>query len=202
MKERPILFSGPMVRAILEGRKTQTRRVVKFLSVNSHPWRFLEMSLGCALFERANRIISGYEVVTEGNQIKCPYGQVGDRLWVRETFVEYPPLFPTDRHGEIHYHADDAHDCVRPWGGLNWRPAIFMPRWASRITLEITDVRVQGLQEISNTDAICEGIACTDFSEHRPADAFHLLWDSINCKTYSWSANPWVWALTFKVVKP
>lgn len=177
MKERPILFSGPMVRAILEGRKTQTRRVVKL------PLK--DPLTGCE--------IAGCEInsmLRQGEEI-CKYGVPGDRLWVRETFQENTP--PS---GWI-YRADDIAGHID--GG--WKPSIFMPRQASRITLEIEAVRVDRINEITREDCIAEGItqrasngAYTHGGEHalgwaEPEGAYRQLWESIN-GAGSWDANP------------
>ena len=166
MTERPILFNGPMVRAILDGRKTMTRRIVK--------------------------------AGTRDDWNACPYGVIGDRLWVRETWrcfggreYEYQQHQPS-----IIYRADDGP--THNEGG--WRPSIFMPRWASRITLEITGVRVERLQDISEADAEAEG--CTgDHRADRDSDAaqeFRSLWNQINGKRASWDSNPWVWVVEFR----
>lgn len=183
MKERPILFSAPMVRALLNGTKTQTRRVVKFSdrlgrwdaqgfhqvqpdAIIKAPWT-----------ERAIRW-----------NIACSHGQPGDRLWVRESFSPYE-----HREG-CWYWADGriaAHDCTKP------KPSIHMPRWASRITLEITGVRADRLQDISEADAQAEGVY-TDPS--CPAyEAYEALWEVIN-GAGSWASNPWVWVIEFKKV--
>lgn len=185
MKERPIIFSGPMVWALLEGRKTQTRRVIKPQPVNDF---WMGAHLG--------------EVFA-----KCPFGQIRSRLWVRETFglqlepcKEYP-------NGLIVYKADLPPDSTFQYegGGSAWRPSIFMPRWASRITLEITGVRVERVQDISELDIVAEGIRDTfDGKRFVPADYHYKeLWDSLNAKRgYSWDTNPWVWVLEFRVVQP
>ncbi|MDW5499902.1 hypothetical protein R6Y99_08885 [Pseudomonas lundensis] len=196
MKERPVIFNGEMVRAILDGRKTQTRRPIKF--------PLLDKNMGCEL--------SGNELAGEvraGNYSNVPFGQVGDRLWVREAYQG--PLFEFDQMGTYledtskferpefcEYRADggktpeyyDADDNLR----FGWKPSIHMPRWASRITLEITGVRVERLQEISETDAIAEG-----GTEHFNIDWFGPLWASIY-GVDSWNANPWVWVIEFKRV--
>ena len=186
-RERPILFSAPMVRAIMEGRKTQTRRVVKPI-----PPRGLTPN-------------------------HCRYGVPGDRLWVRETWAhvfgheeyeswEMPHIksFVVDNYltgsipagkpanGDTVYAADGWDDYVEN-GDFRWRPSIHMPRWASRITLDVVDVRVQLLQDITQEDAGAEGV--------RSREEFHALWESIN-GAGSWDANPWVWAVTFKRVSP
>ena len=180
MKERPILFSAPMVRAILSGAKTQTRRIVK----NAHMMSVDGELVPIAAF--------------------CPYGQPGGRLWVRETFA----CVCTQEMRYVEYKADrsladfDGYD--NPAGG-RWRPSIHMPRWASRITLEITDVRVERLQDISEADAVAEGarptLAPLDTVRLGAAgtakEGFRQIWESINGPG-SWDANPWVWAIEFK----
>lgn len=183
MNERPILFSGPMVRAILEGRKTQTRRVMNPQPVDQdeNGW-YVQVPVTDA---RAPGM-----VFYERKYFHCPYGQPGDQLWVRETF--------DDVHGSVLYRAnpEDAED-FPPCGGkrCHWKPSIFMPRWASRITLEIVGVRVERVQEITPDDARAEGV------EHlyAPRNAFANLWDSINAKRgYGWDSNPWVWVVEFR----
>ena len=188
MKERPILFSGGMVRAILDGSKTQTRRIAK---------EFNEMPNLDGILRRFP------------NQEGCPYGTPGDRLWVRETFAQGVEGCP----GGISYRADHFDPKGDgPAHPMKWRPSIFMPRIASRILLEITDVRVQRLQEISEEDARAEGV--TDFAGrwwdgspvvcgkwNAPSEAFAALWESIN-GTGSWEANPWVWVITFRRLEP
>ncbi len=180
MKERPILFSGPMVQAILSGKKTQTRRVVKQKHLP-----FL-----------AN-IVGGF-LDGKWNQRPLPYGQPGDRLWVRETWAQ------DDEDGTIIYRAED-NEAVKAWdqarheSGLskyNWRPSIFMPRLASRLTLEVVSVRVERLQDISEEDAIAEG-TLAPFGGW--VGGYQLLWESINGPG-SWDENPWVWVIDFNVV--
>jgi hypothetical protein len=184
MKERPILFSGPMVRAILEGRKTQTRRVVKPQSA--------------ILTDEMARVL-GVQPPAQQNApvISCPYGVPGDRLWVRETYAwsgdSSIPEADRIASGEVWYRADGGRG-----GGIRWRPSIFMPRWASRILLEITDVRVERLQDISDDDCRAEGY---DRSHAFPREWFARLWASIN-GTGSWAANPLVWVVSFQRVTP
>ena len=195
MKECPILFSGTMVKAILDGRKSQTRRVAKVLadSVEAYdgypgewsPWKDGERH----------------------HSIACPYGVPGDRLWVKEQheFIISGP------HDVLHvlYRADmterDMFDAPYTPKINRGRPSIHMPRWASRLTLEITDVRVQRLQEISIEDATAEGIE-PRYEDGRkivwPDRIFPALWDSINAKRAPWNSNPFVWAITFRRVTP
>ena len=208
MKERPILFSGPMVRAILEGRKTQTRRVVK-----PQPPR--------QLFGIDGNDFNTYVLASRDNpdepdwsfSVRCPYGGVGDRLWVRETWqinhvlydrAPIPKAHPVEFGSPVDmlYRADGefSEQFEIDEGGSVWRPAIHMPRWASRITLEITGVRVERVAGITHKDAHAEGIALEPGreTEHLITD-FRALWNSINeLRGYSWDTNPWVWAITFK----
>lgn len=195
MRERPILFSAPMVRAILEGRKTQTRRVVKDRHIDAAP---------PACF---------FQWLREN----CPYGQPGDRLWVRETFalsvIDPDGLSPEDdpENYDVIYRADPE----QPGGGwadsdgneipAPWKPSIHMPRWASRIDLEITAVRVEHLHDITEADARAEGAkpyllpVHPDRESLRHVDGFSQLWQSINGPD-SWAANPWVWVVEFQRV--
>jgi hypothetical protein len=206
VKERPILFSGPMVRALLAGTKTQTRRPVKTSLPPSEYEIVYHPGNGHALETFGDPHADGFE------RRFCPYGVPGDRLWVRETFA-FTGCGPDDR-GAMDWGAhnirggdwEGERGCERwhvayrasgddpPAAGDHpgWRPSIHMPRWASRITLEITEMRVQRLQDISGDDANAEGV------EH--VAAFARLWNSINGPG-AWDANPWVWALTFKRVE-
>ena len=188
MKEKPILFSALMVRALLAGTKTQTRRIVK----PPPKWA----SASCA-----------------GVDFGCPYGVPSDRLWVREAWAVPHPLDhlkPSEvpQGAALVYYA-----ATENLGGLLKRQSLFMPRWASRITLELTAVRVERLQEISEADARAEGSPCVDefsgrevlFPDHSKAGSFRLgysvLWESIN-GAGSWAVNPWVWVLSFKRISP
>jgi hypothetical protein len=228
--ERPILFSGAMVRALLKGRKTQTRRVIK-----------PQPKTGCQI---AGVIFNGHE--------SCLYGVPGDRLWVRETWAS--PEENKAKSGRVAYNADGVCGCWIGGGedrdfvyhgrilqaegyrecfpengsttfGLGkysdirsgefpsykygWRPSIFMPRWASRITLEIISVRAERLQDIREEDALAEG--CTKESSNGTAFGpghftarldFMMLWDSINAKRgCPWDANPWVWRIEVRRAK-
>lgn len=216
MKTRPILFSAPMVRAILEGRKTQTRRVVKNSDVEFFDCGDARDAV--ITFCEAGHSGPGFyvhcsEYQDEGSQnVACPYGQPGDRLWVRETFCHWPEERAGD-FGEVLaqpaqtlYRASPLRNSWSGTGnpedawspGMRWRPSIFMPRHLSRITLEITEVRVQRLQGISEEDAMAEGVA---FDPQNAFGTFRHLWDSINSERAPWDSNPWVWALTFKRVE-
>lgn len=187
MKERPILFSGEMVKAILAGRKTMTRRVVKPQPKVVHA-------------QHCDASITTERIFRSGDQrIHCPYGQPGDRLWVRETFVMVGPGdIGYGRNVDVaipRYRADDPDLTVI--GG--WKPSIFMPRSASRITLEITGIGIQRLKSMNGEAAIREGIERTDdrTSDVTLVGRFSTLWESINGKR-SWIANPWVWVVSFK----
>lgn len=158
MKERPIIFNGEMVRAILDGRKTQTRRVVKPAIVNAMdaPRGTQDIAAGYPFIERpSGDMVSVVDL--------CPYGQPGDRLWVRETWG-YSAKLPMSAHSTkddwtwIAYPELRAYKADAPKGNWCWKPSIHMPRWASRITLKVTGVRVERVQEISNGDAMAEGV--------------------------------------------
>lgn len=214
-----------MVRALLAGTKTQTRRVAKLLgaevieerpdgldgAVFSQPWPWSPQHDGW---------------------VSCPYGRPGDRLWVRETWTALQPttdaataaahrdrVVERPEDGErvaLWYRADGEMPLVeRLWAdeedGIRWRPSIHMPRWASRIALEVTAVRVERLHDISEADARAEGISCTNshrwglpetgMEHNAPTHAFRTLWESINGAD-SWDVNPWVWVISFKRVTP
>jgi hypothetical protein len=213
MKERPIIFSGDMIRAILEGRKTQTRRVCKqqpygngfafegneFLCHNDYlPPSAMLMDVykgGKYLYATSNM---------EGWESECPYGQPVDRLWVQETYRQAYPKTKYS-HGVV-YRADAARALgMDEYSDRHkWTPSTQMPRWASRITLEITGVRVERLQDISEEDALAEGVSFSDpvkpsRAERMGRDAYRTLWESIN-GTGSWDANPWVWVIEFKKI--
>lgn len=194
MKEYPIIFNTEMVRAILDGRKTQTRRVM-----NNQPCTLSGETISVQQDDFNFRWVGDLHNDTSG-WFPCPLGKIGDRLWVRETWrkfdfsdecgcSEYPCGCPEN--GAIMYRAtqDD--------GESKWRPSIHMPRWASRIILEITDVRVERLQDISEQDAIAEGTTnISVLSKY----IFSNVWESIY-GFESWSSNPWVWVIEFKKVK-
>jgi hypothetical protein len=213
IKERPILFSAPMVRAILDGRKTVTRRPVKGLKTD---FPVVAAADGTPLRTGACWDIGG-------PILHCPFGKPGERLWVRETWYcdhfevqKGPYLQPADMHdldqsredGELVYAADGLtpYEQDQPV----WKPSIHMPRWACRILLEITDVRVERLQDITYEQAVAEGVHRGPLREwcasdeggacHKyPIPAFRDLWQSTGG---DWDANPWVWVIEFKRVQP
>ena len=189
MADRPIIFSGPMVRALLAGRKTQTRRVGPGVKLDDLDWSTIRTG------------------TAKREHIKFPYA-VGDRLWVRETFrgaAGYDDLSPAGFGNKPVWHEADGEP------GENWwflskraQPAIHMPRIYSRITLTVIDVRVQRLQEISEEDAEAEGVAPKLFGAEHGGEyrrAYITLWNTLNGARpgCSWSANPWVCAVTFTV---
>lgn len=199
VKERPILFSGEMVRAILEGRKAQTRRVVKLDMANRFdpPRGQEDVEAGYPIFE--DEYGDHHKAVDH-----CPYGQVGHRLWVRESIRKASLSLGEYRH-HIQYCADGHTDI---WSDWMWQrdvlPSIHMPKGMCRLFLEITDVRVERIQEISIEDLIAEGMhsnmreydACVDLSEK-----FKALWNRINAsRGFGWDVNPWVWCVSFKRV--
>lgn len=201
MTDRPILFSGPMVRAILDGRKTQTRRPIKTPPT-------VPFSTVC---RDAAGMFTGDEWGNELERLRVPHA-IGDRLWVRETWsgdFRIHDLKPRDRIPSMRvWYWVDGNPCHGDWECP--RPSIHMPRWASRLTLIVTDVRVQRLQEISDTDAMAEGLTPvrSPINGHvtyqvpnllggqTPQRAFKVLWDTINGPG-AWEANPWVVATTF-----
>ncbi len=224
MKYHPILFNGEMVRAILDGRKTQTRRVVK-----PQPWC---NDVGQWLWNRRrDEQIPFHPDLSEehypGTKLQhvCPYGVPGDRLWVREAFalvretrsLSNPkrnpshlfrqtklPQWPQPEDQRTIWKADGPIELV-DGGQPKWKPSIHMPRWASRITLEVTDIRVERVQDISEKDAIAEGLKLlqggirTEFAELWNS----ILWNSINAKRgYGWDVNPWCWVVEFRKESP
>lgn len=234
-RERPILsmvFSGPMVRAILDGRKTQTRRIMRPQPEPSllHAGKHWVSNSSVRTMLDVEDFLQGPDTSVAG--CFCPYGGPGNRLWVRETFQledasEYGPERTDPAEGPTHlanpgeederlliprYRATAPdtvlevveHDGDNERDGMRWRSPIHMPRWASRITLEITDVRVERLQDITTEDIIAEGFsttlrehdACADLREQYRAG-----WGAINGKRAPWESNPWVWVVTFKRVQ-
>ncbi len=180
VRERPILFSAPMVRAILEGRKTQTRRVVK-LTDSGH----VKEPRGHRRWHPADP-----DVV-----LGCPYGQPGDRLWVRETWRPAAEFLSECVGPKDIRYAATVSEAERATS--KWRSPIFMPRWASRITLELTEVRIERLNAISLEDAAAEGWPGRESADPNPYTWFSALWVSINGPG-SWISNPWVWVLKFR----
>lgn len=219
--ERPILFSGPMVRAILDGRKTVTRRIVRGVVESGGAY--------------------STEAWERGEMPRCPYGSSGDRLWVRETWMPRAAPYGIESfsNGVIYAatpnagggyavharesHADQIARLSKP--GFTWHPSIHMPRWASRLTLEVVGVRVERLQEITEEDAIAEGAQRFDnlpsthpygqdarWSMEAPTAtdqclgsarmAFANLWDKLNSLRAPWASNPWVWRVEFRRVQP
>ena len=184
MKERPILFSGPMVQAILGGRKTMTRRVIKFPYIEIRDDGILASEYHEPGTERPSGLC---------HKVTCPYGPPGDRLWVRETY--FNGVGPGMEPG-FYYQADH----VGQYLSCPWKSSFFMPRHRSRITLEITAVRVERVQDIGDEDAEAEGLSWCNAAS--PRDKFQCLWNSLNAKRgYGWEANPWVWVIAFKRVK-
>jgi len=241
-RERGILFSAPMVRAILAGKKTQTRRVV-----NPQPAALCRFEMNGAGTHALHlgpppSMLTGspFCCVPVGpkytdHRLACPHGVPGDRLWVRETFstdarsvYPCPPVWYRADFGKHDDPSDGEHsrgcdagttgqpvaECFACAGGLRWRPCLFMPRKLSRITLEITEVRVHRLHEISEDDARAEGCSGHDpgpvdqggtiyawkgrSSAPCPRAHFLALWDSLNGDRAPWTSNPWVWAITFQ----
>jgi len=253
MKHRPILFNGEMVLAILDGRKSQTRRIIKPQPEGSNP---------IVVFARTEQTATHWRSLVNGNCeetariYQCPYGQPGDRLWVRESWRigawdeddgtiaidycdgprrEWLPIPDDDGEKFNRYWISCCDELARKridpgtdgryhWepgqSPLRWRPSIHMPRWASRITLEIVSVRVERLQDISETDAMAEGIdmesdhasLCINIEDRicGPGDSdlfkgsailtvWRKLWRDIN-GWESWDANPWVWVIEFQKV--
>lgn len=216
-KDRPILFSGEMVRAILAGDKTQTRRVVRL------PAGAMNVRVDPALLGAPGNIGVKYDMAMEGDvflrRVRCPYGLPGDTLWVRETWrpvmyawsscIEYAAGGSMDIKGRREY--DALRNCKRiairipkrsPLAHHSeaWHPSIHMPRWASRLTLRVTSVRVERLHDISDADCKAEGIyhGC-DRDPYEPArDIFACLWDEINGQRAPWASNPWVWVIGFE----
>ena len=190
VKDTPLLMKGPLVCATLDDLKTQTRRLNGLDTINSAPdsWDYIGY-IGNArhMFRR--------KPGSNPQTIKCPYGKPGDRLWVRETAYYYYLL------GKKTAVAGYFADGFKPMYSIHIKcPSIHMPRWASRINLEITDLRVERVQEITETDLIGEGFDGYN-GTWRDEERFHHLWDSINAKRgYPWKDNPWVWVVEFKRV--
>ncbi len=215
MKTRPILFGGKMVRAITDGRKTQTRRVIRpqpeqmyWAGRDRYLWRPKRGMFVDAWAEKQ---------LAQKMAEHCPHGAPGDRLWLKETWCPLGDIEAHARAGEpvdIAYKADWDADGVdreeaRDAGVDRWRPSRFMPRWASRITLEVVSRRAERVQDISNADVIAEGIGRWTFAVGAWADdppdprwKFIELWDSLNAKaSNSFESNPWIWVVEFRRVE-
>ncbi|WP_440482501.1 hypothetical protein [Serratia marcescens] len=208
MKERPVIFNGEMVRAILDGRKTKTRRVMKPqpdpCHRGGHWWPSNAFKAMLHIEEQMQNGQGGWKGLAGD---ACPLGQVGDRLWVRETFMDLTGTgieATTGKFEGFAYRADTPAgsygDEVRKEYGLKWTPSLHMPRKACRILLEITAVRVERLNDISEEDAKAEGVKAgvSPGHEHMMHQvAFSELWQSIY-GAENWRANPWVWVIEFK----
>lgn len=200
MKETGLMFKAPLVRAILAGQKTQTRRVVK--------WRDLQQGLNLGFsglkvfsntpgtFTLESQCRNGYE--SRSSPTRCPMGQPGDRIYVRETFGHFERNENFKPGCECFYRADGDSVELQPW-----RPAIHMPKWAARIWLEVTGVRVERLQQITEADCIAEGAlgghGAIPGYQYRstPMEHFRHIWESTGG---DWAANPWVWVIDFKII--
>lgn len=198
MKERGLIFNGEMVRAILDGRKTQTRRIMKNQPAGDFPQTpaLIRNVVGAGF--------QWYGHYGESGIFNCPFGAVGDRIWVRETWAEAGASAPDLKLYRANYpeHVPTHYENVPPADEIRWTPSIHMPRWASRLTLEITGVRVERLRDLNEEDAKSEGITPPSGGvlpgwEYRIN--FRELWMSIY-GAYNWEANPWVWVIEFKVV--
>jgi hypothetical protein len=204
MTERPIPFKGEMVRAILDGRKTQTRRVMKV-----QPWPDSLVTVEHyhpTVINRHGDMQPGKEIFgahwDDGEfGLRCPYGPPGDTLWVRETWAPLPGCVVLN---VAFYRADT----IATPEDVRWRPSIHMPRWASRITLRITDIRVERLQDISEDDARAEGCPYPAEWAGKFVDRdetaktwFKSLWNKINGPG-AWDESPWVWVISFERAKP
>lgn len=206
MKERPVIFNGEMVRAILDGRKTQTRRTLTE--------RHLHLIDAASSAGECYPLESGVDHENSQSYYRehCPFGQVGDRLWVREAFRVHSRATDVST---LVYRASERNSwteqtrrvpvlvCNKQVSPEKWTPSIHMPRWASRITLEITDVRIERLNDISEEDAKAEGVKAgvSPGHEHMMHQvAFREFWQSIYGEE-SWNANPWVWVIEFKRVE-
>jgi hypothetical protein len=248
--EHPILFSAPMVRAILEGRKTQTRRVLTRLRKLGPASEFGRSDTPGYDWHFRDRSMLWNDISQRRLLASCPHGEIGHRLWVRETWAELlavspasdmpieitegerliePPTSWVDTNGRTRWNYDGKIVAYRANSDMEfcdgdgfsgdfadrrdmprWRPSIHMPRWASRILLDIVDVRAERLQDITREDAAAEGV-CLDLDEpppqwfrrdRWPEENFAALWDSLNVERgLGWNANPWVWVVSFRRVQ-
>ncbi|MHB8953533.1 MAG: hypothetical protein ACYC4U_11235 [Pirellulaceae bacterium] len=232
MKEHPILFSGPMVRAILEGRKTMTRRVCDRVAGFGKVTEFgVSDTPGYDVRFRDRRMLWN-ELRREELLNLCPYGKSGDRLWVRETWGQtadangvglvcyladktaFHMLCECDGDGDPCGHGRKHYEPQVPWDQIKSRPSIHMPRWASRLTLEVTSVHAERLQDITEAAAIAEGFiklpatgravltkGAQYFGDYWSSarSGFHELWDTLNAKRgLPWESNPYVWVVAFR----
>lgn len=194
MKERPIIFSTPMVQAILYGQKTMTRRIIKPQPDDSGLWN--DTLHPRSVISDLQGWNGAVESTGESKEFKCPYGQPGDILWVRETFFdcekyrEAPLFMNSDRY--LFKANSDFIGCHK------WKPSIHMPREAARIFLQVKDITVERLQDITGVDALMEGMQWNS-QDLRPIRDFQNLWNKIHGLTGpgSWDANPWVWVIKF-----
>jgi hypothetical protein len=202
-----------MVRALLDGNKTQTRRIVKgipaYTSLHTYYGAYTDGRIGSAPRQAIAHSLGWFVQAAndlwpcnDKDRIRCPYGQPGEALWVKETFAHHVQAIgaKSDEDGPFVYAADG--EVAKQYRlGDKWKPSIFMARWASRILLEITAVRVERLQDISDADSLAEGIypTSTGLYPGSPRAAYSMLWESIN-GAGSWYANPWVWVIEFKKI--
>ena len=219
VKERPILFSAPLVRALLAGTKTVTRRLVR-PQPQGHYWQSLppearyrhhvgvmEDGAGLVCASVHHITVNGRESMDEDPPARCPFGVPGDRLWVREAWhtdendLAYARAKHEDAIGPspIYYRATE--EIENPHAGWTWRPSIHMPRWASRIDLEVTEVRVERLQEITEEEAQAEGFDGRGPLRESSRDQFAEKWDELH-GAGSFAANPWIWRIGFRVLRP
>lgn len=217
MKTRPIIFQPDMVRAILDGRKSQTRRINGLSKINKNPGdhsKAIVLNDGTWSFWHPGNVDEKWVrnvAYPDGGGFKCPYGVPGDRLWVREKFRIFNSVdecgccdhCACDRYnGKPVFYADTL--CNES----KWKPSIHMPRKLSRLTLEVTNIRVERVQDISAMDCISEGIKRNNIPDiHIRAKEdrcrFQRLWDKMHKKQgFGWSENPWVWVVEFKVIEP
>jgi hypothetical protein len=206
MKEHPILFSSYLAQDVHDGWKTQTRRVIPFgpkAAPHGNFWKPSEWGHEGKLWGWQAQLKEGSLHPRAG--IKCRYGRVGDHLWVREAFYDHGAVLGNaDPRNNIEYRACPF-DRVDDSDANSWKPSIHMPRWASRTLLEITDLRIERLQAITQEDAQAEGIIGPVrgfLPGHDYIREFRRLWDGINAKRdFGWDVNPWVFAITFKVLE-
>ncbi|MBC4288214.1 ASCH domain-containing protein [Klebsiella quasipneumoniae] len=202
MKERGMIFNSEMVRAILDGRKTQTRRIMKPQPEpcprGGHWWPSNVFKTMLHVEDEMQNGKGGWGGLVGD---ACPFGDVGDRIWVRETWADAGASAPDLKLYRANYpeHVPSIYENVPPAKEIRWTPSIHMPRTASRILLEITDVRVERLRSMSQDDARAEGVIAAS-GPMEAGLAFRELWDSIYGEE-SWKANPWVWVIEFKRVE-